>query len=459
MKKNNSKIQFLWEGKEEALLQHLTPPSCTYEQPNDIQGNEIHCVDNLDFLKLNQERLRGKVKCIYIDPPYNTGNDFIYKDKRHSKGECKHSKWLSFMYPRLVLARELLQEDGVIFISIDDNEQAYLKVLCDEIFGEENFVGAFPRITKKGGKSSDYFAQNHDYILLYTKNTNKGNFFRLAHNDDHFNNQDEYFEERGFYKLNQTLDYDSLGYVKSLDYPIEIESKTYYAGQNYEEYQKRQAGNHGRADWGWRWSKDLYEFGKNQGFVVLKHTKNGSRIYTKTYQNATIKKINGKYEVILENRTKALSTLALINDFSNDNSKSELSELIGDGMFDYPKPVSLIKHLLKISSKPNSIILDFFAGSGTTGQAVMELNQEEIDKQAKDGLLADKTTEVGGRKFILVQLPEKIDDKKEAFKAGYRHISDITIERVRRAGAKYKGDVGFKVFDCIKKTELLEKYQ
>ena len=444
-----SKIQFLWEGKEEALSQHLTPPSCTYELPNDIQGNEIHCVDNLDFLKLNQERLKGQVKCIYIDPPYNTGNDFIYNDKRHKGRECRHSNWLSFMYPRLVLARELLREDGVIFISIDDNEVHHLRQIMNEVFGEEEFVCEFPRITKRGGKSSDYFAQNHDYVLVYTKDIEKSEFFRLLHNDDKFNNKDEFFDERGFYKLNQTLDYDSLGYVKSLDYPIEINGQTYYAGGSLEEYQKRQSGHHGRADWGWRWrwSKELFDFGYKSSFIVVKETKNGSRIYTKTYQNATIKKGKNGYEVIYENRTKAMSTLAFCNDFSNDNSKSEVSELIGDGMFDYPKPVSLIKHLLQISTAPGDLILDFFAGSGTTGQAVMELNQEEIDKQAKDGLLADKTAIVGGRKFILVQLPEKIDDKKEAFKAGYKHISDITIERVKRAGEKYKNtDTNFKIY-------------
>ncbi len=140
----------------------------------------------------------------------------------------------------------------LIFISIDDNEQAYLKVLSDEIFGEENFVGVFPRITKRGGKSNDYFAQNHDYVLLYAKNIDSSEFFRLLHNDDKFNNKDEFFEERGYYKLNQTLDYNSLGYVKSLDYPIEIDGKTYYPGGLLEAYRKRQFGDHRRADGAWR---------------------------------------------------------------------------------------------------------------------------------------------------------------------------------------------------------------
>jgi adenine-specific DNA-methyltransferase len=433
--------------------------------------------DNLDALKILKQNYQGKIKCIYIDPPYNTKNDnFIYNDNfketeaellqvftqeeiERMEGAFKtaksHSGWLSFIYPRLKLARDLLTEDGVIFVSIDDNEQANLKLLMDEIFGEENFIGIFPRITKKGGKSSDYFAQNHDYVLVFVKDIDQSEFFRPYHNDEDFKNQDEYFEERGFYKLNQTLDYDSLGYVKSLDYPIEINGKIYYAGGDYEKYQQRQLGNHGRADWGWRWSKDLFEFGMKNGFVVLKETRNGSRIYTKTYQKATIKKENGSYNIIYEDRTKALSTLAFINEFSNDNAKQDIVELLGKGIFDYPKPVALIKHLLKISTKPNDIILDFFAGSGTTGQAVMELNFEEMQK--KEG------EEAGGRKFILVQLDEKIDEKKEAYKFCIENnlepvISSITIERLKRAGGKYNSvDTGFKVFDLIKKTFLKEE--
>ena len=385
MKKNNSKIQFLWEGKEEALLQHLTPPSCTYEQPNDIQGNEIHCVDNLDFLKLNQERLRGKVKCIYIDPPYNTGNDFIYKDKRHSKGECKHSKWLSFMYPRLVLARELLQEDGVIFISIDDNEQAYLKVLCDEIFGEENFVNTIIwYYSAMSSKPKNKLRNSAEYILMYSKNNSHFQLNDLKEDKMKNRNIIDIVD-----KLSKSFHFTKEEAMKNLGYEYDDTEQDWYS-------------------WYSQTQKDYFQ-----------------------------------------NSVDSVMYVPVVNRMAKEYVKE----------FNNQKPVALITKLLKISTKPNSIILDFFAGSGTTGQAVMELNQEEIDKQAKDGLLADKTTEVGGRKFILVQLPEKIDDKKEAFKAGYRHISDITIERVRRAGAKYKGDVGFKVFDCIKKTELLEKYQ
>ena len=190
--------------------------------------------DNLDALKHLLGSYAGKIKCIYIDPPYNTGSDgFIYPDNFsfdakkladtigieeeeaeriiNLKGKSSHSAWLTFMYPRLILARELLSNDGAIFISIDDNEQANLKLMCDEVFGEENFVVTFSRVTKKGGKSSEATAKNHDYVLTYLKNYDNSDLRGVFHNDEGYCNKDDYFDERGFYKLNQTLDYDSLG--------------------------------------------------------------------------------------------------------------------------------------------------------------------------------------------------------------------------------------------------------
>jgi len=448
MKKNNSKIQFLWEGKEEALLQHLTPPSCTYEQPNDIQGNEIHCVDNLDFLKLNQERLRGKVKCIYIDPPYNTGRDFIYKDKRHGRGECKHSNWLSFMYPRLVLARELLREDGVIFISIDDNEVHHLRLLMNEVFGEGEFVGQISVINNlKGRNDATYFKDVHEYILVYKKDDFKIGSFVLNEDEvDEYNLEDEF----GLYKKGKTLQKtgDNSREIDrpNLFYPIYVDkdNNIYTQKPNIEtiEVLPMRGEENGR----WTWAKQKVENEKYNIFV----SRNRDKITLYIKQRLEIDGLQ---------RGKFAKSVLYKPEYNTGAGVQELKNLLGTHCDIKPKSVFFIKDLLQISTAPGDLILDFFAGSGTTGQAVMELNQEEIDKQAKDGLLADKTTEVGGRKFILVQLPEKIDDKKEAFKAGYRHISDITIERVRRAGAKYKGDVGFKVFDCIKKTELLEKYQ
>lgn len=428
--------------------------------------------DNLDSLKILKNHYTGKIKCIYIDPPYNTQSDeFVYPDKFDKeeaealgiaenlsdedfarmefsfKTKKSHNGWLAFMYPRLLLARDLLSKDGVIFISIDDNEQANLKILCDEIFGEENFVGVFTRVTKKGGKSSFATAKNHDYVLTYVKNIDFSDLKGVAHNDKGYSNKDEHFEERGFYKLNQTLDYDSLGYVPTLDYPIEIDGEVFYAGGSKENYEKRQNGERGRADWGWRWSKDLYDFGYKNGFIEVKRTKNGSRIYTKTYQNVTIKKIGNEYQIVKQDRTKPLSTLEFTeNVYSNDNATKIIDSLIGKGIFEYTKTPELIKRILELSTDNHSehIILDFFAGSGTTGHAVMALN-------AEDG---------GNRKFILCQIDEPIAENKPAYQFCIDNglppvISSITIERLKRAGEQIgKGDTGFKVFDSTLSPKL-----
>ena len=451
------------------------------EQNAETNSENVYIVgDNLDALQHLKYSYAEKIKCIYIDPPYNTGkDDFVYNDKFgftakdfvekldvteeeaericSMNGKCTHSAWLTFMYPRLALARELLRDDGVIFISIDDNEQANLKRLCDEVFGEGNFVVCFPRVTKKGGKSSDSTAKNHDYVLMYVKNYQKANLVGVTHTDDKYCNKDDFFEERGFYKLNQTLDYDSLGYVQSLDYPIEIAGMTYYAGGSEDEYEKRQKELHGRADWGWRWrwrwSKDLFEFGYKNGFIVTKNSGERPRIYTKTYQDVKIQKINGQYKVVKIERTKPLSTLELIeNEFSNDNATKAIVDVIGKGVFEYTKPPALIKRLLNLVGKTDipeillenlascstsDIILDFFSGSATTAHAVMQLN-------AQDG---------GERKFIMVQIDECVKKGSEAEKAGYKTIDEIGRARIRRAAEKIKtenpetkADLGFQTF-------------
>lgn len=344
--------------------------------------------DNLDALKHLLGSYAGKIKCIYIDPPYNTGSDgFIYPDNFsfdakkladtigieeeeaeriiNLKGKSSHSAWLTFMYPRLILARELLSDDGAIFISIDDNEQANLKLMCDEVFGEENFVVTFSRVTKKGGKSSEATAKNHDYVLTYLKNYDNSDLRGVFHNDEGYCNKDDYFDERGFYKLNQTLDYDSLGYVASLDYPIEIDGETFYAGGSKENYTLRHNGEHGRADWGWRWrwSKDLYDFGLKNGFIKIKRGGQRPRIYTKTYQNAKIEKVNNEYKVIIYKRTKPLSTLEFTeNIYSNDNATKGIDTILGKGIFEYTKPIQLIQKLMDIANSSGETIMDFFSG-------------------------------------------------------------------------------------------------
>jgi adenine specific DNA methylase Mod len=457
---------FTWAGKSEAFRTLQRPSTATLkpckEESKEWDKTENLFIegDNLEVLKLLQKGYHNSIKMIYIDPPYNKDKDFVYPDRwsegiKSYKEFCgfvdsegnittsvdeaknaagrKHSRWLTMMYPRLFLARNLLKDDGVIFVSIDDDEAANLKKIMDEIFGEENFVGQFPRVTKKAGKSSEELAINNDYIISYRKSSS-GYFNSFEHNDDGFKYSDEFLEQRGMYKLNQTLDYNSIQYSPSLDYEIELDKKIFRPGNVTEAEMKERKKRNPDSDFCWRWSKDLFNFGYENGFIVVKN----ARIYTKTYQKATISKNANGYFVEIKQRTKPVSTLDFIdNKFSNDNSKKDLSKLFNESVFDYSKPIELIKILAHIGSDNNDLILDFFAGSGTTAHAVMALN-------AEDG---------GNRKFICVQIPEPTPQNSEAKKAGYKTIAEICKERIRRAGEKVKadnplfaGDIGFKVF-------------
>ena len=442
--------EFTWVGKKAAIVEANKPirktlrPCVAESKDWDTTENLYIEGDNLEVLKLLQESYLGKVKMIYIDPPYNTGNDFIYADdfKMESEewkvesGEWSeegdrlfkntdtngrfHSDWCSMIYSRLMLARNLLKDDGVIFISIDDNEVDDLMKIANDAFGKDNFLACFPRVTKKAGKTTDAIAKNHDYILAYSKSTSP-TLFLPSHTDEGFRFSDEYETQRGKYKLNQTLDYDSLQYSASLDYPITVEGETFYPGQSYEKYLDRKNGNHARADWAWRWSKDLFDFGYKNGFIVIKKYDGYSRIYTKTYQNCKITKTASGFTIEYIQRTKAISTLEFVeNEYSNDNSKKNLTSLFESSVFDYSKPTALLKTLAQYSSAADDIVMDFFSGSATTAHAVMQLN-------AEDG---------GHRKFIMVQLPEPCDEKSEAYKAGYKNICEIGKERIRRAGEK-----------------------
>ena len=410
-----------WIGKDKVVNHVADVPFHVLEHKYHFGGvseNKIIHGDNLLVLKSLLPEYEGRVKCIYIDPPYNTGNEgWIYNDNVNSpqikkwlgqvvgkEGEdlSRHDKWLCMMYPRLQLLKKLLSDDGAIFISIDDNEQANLKLLCDEIFGNQNFLLQMPRVTKRSGKSTDVFAKNHDDIIVYAKSSNcKLN--PLEHDDSGFKYRDEFFEQRGLYKLNQTLDYDSLQYSDGLDYPLTIDGITYYAGSSHENFLKRKSGEHKRADWAWRWSKEKFSFGLEKGFIVVKHTRNGTRIYTKTYQRATIDIADGKYFVKYTERTAPISSLILTeNKFSNDNATKILTGIFGEKIFDYSKPVTLVEFICKLATKKDSIVLDSFAGSGTTAHAVLNLN-------AADG---------GNRKFVLVEMEDYADT--------------ITAERIRR---------------------------
>ncbi|MGL2792887.1 site-specific DNA-methyltransferase [Helicobacter pylori] len=358
--------------------------------------------DNLDALKILKQSYSEKIKMIYIDPPYNTKNEnFIYGDDFSQSNEevlkqldyskekldyiknlfglKSHSGWLSFMYPRLLLAKDLLKQDGVIFISIDDNECAQLKLLCDEIFGEGNFVAEMPRLTKKAGKSTNQIAKNHDYVLCYQKNSI--NFKQIDIDENDYPLKDEFYNERGGYKLNQNLDYNSLQYNKKMDYEIVIGNEKFYAGR-LETYTERQKGNFGTIDWVWRWSKAKFDFGLANGFVEVKN----NRIYTKTYTKAKISD-SKPYKIEYFNRTKNISSIEFLdNKYSNDMSNKKLQSIFNvKNIFDYSKPVELISFLIDQTTEKGDIILDFFAGSGTTVHAVLESNKSDYQKLSEGG--------------------------------------------------------------------------
>ena len=388
--RENKTYGLVWEDKPENVEERLrdelpilteVPERAILSEDKDAPNHILIEGDNLEALATLAYTHEGKIDVIYIDPPYNTGNkDFRYNDSYvHKEDSYRHSNWLSFMNRRLKIAKRLLSDRGVIFISIDDNEQANLKLLMDDtnFFGEKNFIAILPRITKASGKTTDKIAQNHDYILLYAKDSSKCIITGLPHDDEGYKNVDEFYKERGKFKLNQTLDYDSLSYSDSLDYPIKIGNDIFYPGGNYENFKKRKSGNHKRADWAWRWSKDLFDFGYNNGFIVVKSGKNGKRIYTKTYQKVNIEKINNSYKIVEKDRLKPIQSIQLIdNRFSNDNAKKELQNILGENLFDYPKPTSIMHYLLQ--AIPNcEYVLDFFAGSGTTLHATMQLNAED----------------------------------------------------------------------------------
>ena len=474
IKKEGFELKFL--GKSYArLTANLNPktllmPDIDHNSKNENAQNLLIKGDNLEVLKHLKNAYFESIKMIYIDPPYNTGSDgFVYKDDRKfsidelsslagisqeeakrvleftAKGSNSHSAWLSFIYPRLYIARELLRDDGVIFISIDDNEQAQLKILCDEIFGEDSFVACCPRITKFQGKSTNEIAKNNDWLFCYAKTmTLKQN---EVNEEDYFK-QDEFFKERGGYKTNQTLDYNSLQYSKTMDYEIDIDGKKFYAGSDFNSFQERKNGNHGSLDWVWRWSKDKFKFGLENGFIEIIN----NRIYTKTYFKAKISK-KKPYKIEFFERTKAISSLEFTNSkYSNDNSTKELQDIFKiKNLFNYPKNTGLLKFLIYQTTSDTDIILDFFAGSGTTAHAVMAQNLE-------DG---------GNRKFILVQLDEKIDERnskvaydfcKNELKSKNPTIFDITKERILRAEQSLSEDdarLKFKIFSTV---PLLKSY-
>ncbi|WP_228115990.1 site-specific DNA-methyltransferase [Fusobacterium pseudoperiodonticum] len=396
--------------------------------------------DNLEVLKLLQKSYHGKIKMIYIDPPYNTGKDFVYKDNfkdnienyKEITGQINkegiklttntetngryHSDWLNMMYPRLKLARNLLTDDGVIFISIDDNEQANLKKICDEIFGEENFIADFIRKTKSTTNDAKTgINYQHEFLICYSKNFQYVNLLGGEKNLENYLNPDS--DPKGDW-ISDNPSVKS-GNMENNYFPI----KNPYTGK--EDYPP--VGNY------WRFSKNTIQRYIDQGYIVFKkeHKANERGFIFKRYKNE-LKTLKQTFD----------SLFFVDNLFMNQKATKELIELKLAEYFLYPKGVEFLKKILLHSTEKEDIVLDFFSGSATTAHSVMQLN-------AEDG---------GNRKYIMVQLPELCDEDSEAYKAGYKNICEIGKERIRRAGEKIKLDeslpienrekldVGFKVF-------------
>ena len=432
------KYDFTWVGKraaqrEAAASCRKTLRPCPKESVDWDNTQNLYIEgDNLEVLKLLQNSYMGKVKMIYIDPPYNTGNDFVYHDDFHrsqreedeaagvinedgermvknttSNGKF-HSDWCSMIYSRLMIARSLLREDGVIFISIDDNEVDNQRKICDEVMGETNFIANLIWKSKSGGANdSRYFAVDHEYVLAYAKSAEKFNLNvdKEATVTTSYNRRDE----KGEYALDR-LDKQSIRYSEALDYEIVGPDGTVYRP-------KHKDPAHPNATW--RWSKKNVEDHYDE--LVFE---NGC-VYTKNYK----KEGAIARSLLLEDRFGRTRT-----------GKTDCFALFNRDYFSNPKPYKLIRFLEIIASDKDSIILDFFSGSATSAHATMLLNSEDN----------------GNRKYIMVQWPEETPEDSEAYKAGYKNICKIGKERIRRAGKKIKEehpeakdlDTGFRVLKC-----------
>jgi len=460
---------FTWVGKKNARVEANTPIRKTLrpckEESKDWDRTENIYIegDNLDVLKLLQESYIGKIKIIYIDPPYNTGHDFIYHDrfdmdkneydnqtglfdeegkvnfKENSNSNPRfHSDWCSMIYPRLMLARNLLSDDGAIFISIDDNEQANLKRMCDEIFGEANYIGLITVISNpRGSQNSKFLSNIHEYLLMYAKKSSSLEISGISKDDESLN---EFCETD-----NDGRKYRYLGLRKrggawrkedrpNMYYPIYVNPRngqcSLKKGNGFiaEVIPKRPTGELSR----WTWGKD--KFIKESNLIVGKQiNRSGEKewdIFRKDYMDN---------DAGMEKKTK-IKTVWTEKETNYQNAKNEIKMLFGNSeIFDYPKPIYIAKTLVSMFYAEGDIILDFFSGSATTAHAIIQLNAEDGEH----------------RKFIMVQLQEECHTESEAFKAGYKNICEIGKERIRRAGEKIKADsplttadldIGFRVF-------------
>lgn len=436
------RYEFRWNGKNEAIKLSQTPSMGTLRPDKESSKNwdtteNLYIEgDNLEVLKLLQKSYFGKIKAIYIDPPYNTGQDFIYKDNFHDgvtnykkiTGQFNktnpetngrfHTDWLNMMYPRLKLARNLLTNDGVIFISIGESELLNLGKFCDDIFGETNRLTIFTRVTKKGSNNGNHFLPSTDYMLCYAKNRECcPNFYVPLTKEQlgRYNKTDQYEEIRGKYQ-EKGLYQSSLRHGGSR-YPITCPDGEIVNTPN---------------NMPWRWNEKTFLNNLEEDRVVFKKTSSSPLINDITGEQATW---NIYTKVYLNERSETgLTPRNYSDEYPNSLSSRLLKEL--SIAFDYGKPLEFINFLINLQDK-DAIVLDFFSGSATTAHSVMKLNSE-------DG---------GNRKFIMVQLPELVDENSAALKLGFQNICNIGQERIRRAGDKILEesnnkdlDIGFKVF-------------
>ena len=453
-----------WAGKSEAyrILQAQTCKTLTPQPEESVNFDSTENIfiegENLDVLKVLQKSYFNSIKMIYIDPPYNTGNDFVYndnfkqdlKDYQEQSGELGeegrlklafkknskenghfHSKWLNMMLPRLHLAKNLLKDDGVIFISIDDNEQAQLKLLCDEVFGEENFVAEFTLASNSAKNNSKFVSITHEYLVCYAKNKQQTlNDWKVSKNNlNEFKKIAENLFKKGL--TNDEVHNELLSLVK---YP------KYYEFDHYTYIDEK----------GLYQASDLTAPNSTNRYDIIHPTtgnvcKSGTRGWA--YSKTEIEKLIQEGYILFGDDEK---TMPRLKNYLFENEKSlPRSVLFFDSQsstkwikqeklnFDFPKAIDYIKYIVSMYPEKNLTVLDFFSGSGTTAHAVMQLNAEDN----------------GNRRFICVQLPEVMDEKSEAFKAGFKNIAEISKERIRRAGKQIAEnhpdkqlDIGFKVF-------------
>ena len=460
--------EFTWVGKKAAIVEANKPirktlrPCVAESKDWDTTENLYIEGDNLEVLKLLQESYLGKVKMIYIDPPYNTGNDFIYADDfmRSQQEENQqmgmydedenrlfkntdtngkfHSDWCSMIYSRLMLARNLLTDDGVIFISIDEHEVDNMRKMGSEIFGEENFIAQLIIVSnQKGRNDSKHFAICHEYLLVFGKYKFVANGLPLTEEQRAaFNLVDE---DGNFYQLRDLRKRGNAD--RRTDRPL-MYFPIFYNPNTHETSLTEKEGSieivptlSNGEDGRWRWGKDRVQ--KNLSIIEPFYSARTQKwgVNYRVYLDPKLNPLDDSEE---DEKLSKAKTVWNGGDISSDVAKRTLKSLLGCAPFDFPKAVALLQKAVQIGTVKDSIILDFFSGSATTAHAVMQLN-------AEDG---------GHRKFIMVQLPEKCDESSEAYKAGYKNICEIGKERIRRAGDKIRSespmttqdlDIGFRV--------------